>query len=289
MSIINKVWIDNPKENCWACGACESCAEQVFRVDETADVAEVILKEFDGTHDSEIVEASISCPTECIKFTRGEPPDKPITKVWIDHKVRNEKVCGECEKCSRKCKAMFRAEPNLGKYNNTGVRYDYVRVMRENGFEKFDKEIRELAEECPQHAIKFSTSTEFKPKMSFEMALEMVYEMFPKECIFPERVCEGFNGLASLEKEFGLDTVLYSCGVLWRPMTEKQRIKYTRSRRCSFDLVFDHSGFSYTMYVKNLMGEPVKARPSKADYYKITVETFRKFLTEQLELVKMRK
>lgn len=287
MSIINKVWIDNTKEKCIACGSCECCAEQVFRVD--TDSAEVVLKEFDGSYDSYIMEAVYNCPAECIKFTRGEPLDKPITKVWIDHKVRNEKVCGECAMCSRKCQDMFRSEPDIGKYNNTGVRYDFVRVMRENVFEKFDKKIREIAEECPQHAIKFSTSTEFKPTMSFEMALEMVYEMFPKECIFPERISDGFNGLGSLENVFGLHTVLYSCGVLWRPMTEKQRIKYERSRRCSFDLLFDHSGFSYTMYVKNLMGEPVKARSSKADYYKITVEAFRKFLTEQLELVKMLK
>ncbi len=122
--------------------------------------------------------------------------------------------------------------------------------------------------------------------MSFGMALEMVYEMFPKECIFPDRICKG---VGSLEKAFGLDTVLNYCGVLWRPMTEKQRIKYERRHRCSFDLMFDHSGFSYTMYVKNLMGEPVKARPSKALYHKITVEAFRKFLTEQLEMVKMLK
>ena len=60
------------------------------------------------------------------------------------------------------------------------------------------------------------------------------------------------------------------------------KIKYEKSRRCSFDLYFDHSGFSYTMYVKNLTGELVKTRSSKADYYKVTVEAFRKFLTEQL-------
>ena len=212
--------------------------------------------------------------------------DLPITKVWIDHKVRNEKICGECGMCSDKCKDMFRSEPDVSKYLHTEVREDFVRVMRENGFEKFDKEIREIAENCPQHAIKFSTSTEFKPPMSFEMAIEIVYEMFPKECIFTNRICKGLD---SLEKAFGLASVLSYCGVLWRPMTEKQRIKYERRQSCSFDLMFDHSGFSYTMYTKNLMGEPVKARSSKADYHKVTVEAFRKFLAEQIELVKMLK
>lgn len=284
MSIINKVWIDNPKKNCLACGACECSADQVFRVND--DMAEVILTEFDGTYDSGIEEAAEGCPGDCIKYTHGEPLNKPITKVWIDHKVRNEKICGECGMCSDKCKDMFRSEPDVSKYLHTEVREDFVRVMRENGFEKFDKEIREIAENCPQHAIKFSTSTEFKPPMSFEMAIEIVYEMFPKECIFTNRICDGLD---SLEKAFGLASVLTYCGVLWRPMTEKQRIKYERRRSCSFDLMFDHGGFSYTMYVKNLMGEPVKARSSKADYYKVTVEAFRKFLTEQLEMVKMLK
>ena len=284
MSIINKVWIDNPKKNCLACGACECTADQVFRVND--DMAEVILTEFDGTYDSGIEEAAEGCPGDCIKYTRGEPLNKPITKVWIDHKVRNEKICGECGMCSDKCKDMFRSEPDVSKYLHTEVREDFVRVMRENGFEKFDKEIREIAENCPQHAIKFSTSTEFKPPMSFEMAIEIVHEMFPKECIFTSRIGKG---LGCLEKAFGLASVLSYCGVLWRPMTEKQRIKYERRQSCSFDLMFDHSGFSYTMYVKNLMGEPVKARSSKADYYKVTVESFRKFLTEQLEMVKMLK
>lgn len=283
MSIINKVWIDDPVENCVACGACECYADQVFRV---GDVAEVILNKFDGTYDHDILEAVDGCPAGCINYTRGEPLDKPITKVWIDHTVRNEKICGECGMCSDKCKDMFRSEPDVSKYLHTEVREDYVRVMRENGFEKFDKEIREIAENCPQHAIKFSTSPEFKPPMSFEMAIDIVYEMFPKECIFTNRICKGLD---SLEKAFGLASVLTYCGVLWRPMTEKQRIKYEKSRRCSFDLFFDHSGFSYTMYTKNLMGEPVKARSSKADYYKVTVESFRKFLTEQLELVKLLK
>ena len=283
MSIINKVWIDDPVENCVACGACECYADQVFRV---GDVAEVILNKFDGTYDHDILEAVDGCPAGCINYTRGEPFDKPITKVWIDHKVRNEKICGECGMCSDKCKDMFRSEPDVSKYLHTEVREDYVRVMRENGFEKFDKEIREIAENCPQHAIKFSTSPEFKPPMSFEMAIDIVYEMFPKECIFTNRICKGLD---SLEKAFGLASVLTYCGVLWRPMTEKQRIKYEKSRRCSFDLFFDHSGFSYTMYTKNLMGEPVKARSSKADYYKVTVEAFRKFLTEQLEMVKLLK
>jgi ferredoxin len=62
MMSIKKVWIE---EGCISCGVCEACAPDVFEMKDTALVKKGV--NFDE-YESDIKEASQSCPVEVIKY-----------------------------------------------------------------------------------------------------------------------------------------------------------------------------------------------------------------------------
>jgi len=57
-----RVYID--EEECIGCGTCEEICEEVFKLNEETDTAEVIKPE--GGPEDLIQEAIDSCPVECI-------------------------------------------------------------------------------------------------------------------------------------------------------------------------------------------------------------------------------
>jgi len=57
-----RVYID--EEECIGCGTCEELCDEVFRLNEETDKAEVIMPE--GGPEDLIQEAIDSCPVECI-------------------------------------------------------------------------------------------------------------------------------------------------------------------------------------------------------------------------------
>ncbi len=57
-----RVYID--EEECIGCGSCEEICEEVFRLNEETEKAEVIMPE--GGPEDLIQEAIDSCPVECI-------------------------------------------------------------------------------------------------------------------------------------------------------------------------------------------------------------------------------
>jgi len=59
-----RVYID--EEECIGCGTCEEICEEVFKLNEEADTAEVIKPE--GGPEDLIQEAIDSCPVECIHW-----------------------------------------------------------------------------------------------------------------------------------------------------------------------------------------------------------------------------
>ena len=58
------VYID--EEECIGCGTCEEICEEVFRLNEETEKAEVIMPE--GGPEDLIQEAIDSCPVECIHW-----------------------------------------------------------------------------------------------------------------------------------------------------------------------------------------------------------------------------
>jgi ferredoxin len=59
---ITKVWIE---AGCISCGVCEACAPEVFEIKDIAFVKKGINF---NEYDSDIKEASQSCPVEVIKY-----------------------------------------------------------------------------------------------------------------------------------------------------------------------------------------------------------------------------
>jgi len=59
-----RVYID--EEECIGCGTCEEICEEVFKLNEETDTAEVIKPE--GGPEDLIQEAIDSCPVECIHW-----------------------------------------------------------------------------------------------------------------------------------------------------------------------------------------------------------------------------
>jgi ferredoxin len=60
-----------------------------------------------------------------------------ITKVWID-----EDACIGCRLCENTCSEVFEVN-------------DVAKVKEEADFNKFEKKIKEAAEDCPSEAIHF--------------------------------------------------------------------------------------------------------------------------------------
>jgi ferredoxin len=61
---ITKVWLDESKNECTMCGACEAVCDAVFSVPEKM----VVLKNADLSLEDEIKEAADSCPVSVIAF-----------------------------------------------------------------------------------------------------------------------------------------------------------------------------------------------------------------------------
>jgi ferredoxin len=62
---IKRVWLDESKNDCISCGACESACPEVFEVPDTMIVKEGV--DF-SKYEAAILEAVDSCPTEVIKY-----------------------------------------------------------------------------------------------------------------------------------------------------------------------------------------------------------------------------
>lgn len=75
--MIKNVWIDESKDECVVCGACEATCDAIFRVEKKVKVVGSDFVEYD----KEIREAADICPAEVIKFSeedREETPCKPM-------------------------------------------------------------------------------------------------------------------------------------------------------------------------------------------------------------------
>ncbi|MFA6836630.1 MAG: ferredoxin [Fibrobacteraceae bacterium] len=62
---IKKVWLDESNDECVSCGACETICDAVFSVPEKMKVKDGV--DF-SKYETEIKDASISCPAGVIKF-----------------------------------------------------------------------------------------------------------------------------------------------------------------------------------------------------------------------------
>ena len=62
---IKNVWLDESKDECIACGACESACPEVFEVSDKMYVKPGVNF---SSYESQIIEAVEGCPTEVIKY-----------------------------------------------------------------------------------------------------------------------------------------------------------------------------------------------------------------------------
>lgn len=66
--MITRVWIDESEEECVSCGACEACADAIFRVD---DKCRIVGTDF-ASYETEIKDAVDLCPAEVLHYSEGE-------------------------------------------------------------------------------------------------------------------------------------------------------------------------------------------------------------------------
>lgn len=66
--MIKNVWIDESKEECVSCGACEACADAIFRVD---DKCRIVGTDF-ASYETEIKDAVDVCPAEVLHYSEDE-------------------------------------------------------------------------------------------------------------------------------------------------------------------------------------------------------------------------
>lgn len=66
--MITRVWIDESEEECVSCGACEACADAIFRVD---DKCRIVGTDF-ASYETEIKDAVDICPAEVLHYSEDE-------------------------------------------------------------------------------------------------------------------------------------------------------------------------------------------------------------------------